>query len=391
MMPLFRQLLPLLNTDSTSTNIHVCLDSREEFVQRYAARADVTIFTDLDLVVKKTVEAKLFNSGQDCAGPDAILVHCSIADQFIAMLKTQLISTKVGDYSDPETTVGKIMEVSSLQHLSAFLLKYQPHIVYGGCVDYQRSIVHPTIIVPSLADQSNYKEFFSPIFFVSIFENDQQLSTYFDNPQYAANEIVGASFVASHGSIEAKPILVPREISRDMKEAEKRKDCKGSRWQSRICEEMGMSPDQLYPPEILTRKSLDECLADLDDVTMNLQQINFMTFDTIIWVQLLAGVKRGVQGDQDLLFAYAKRVGKYPKIWKSQILRELERRVSQPGQRNSDVNQDAVQQLQCIRRMKPDLVQKRFVGLEYLSAEKRHSAEGLVRWDLTDLVEELYT
>jgi hypothetical protein len=124
---------------------------------------------------------------------------------------------------------------------------------------------------------------------------------------------------------------------------------------------------------------------------MNFQQINPMTFDTIIWVQLLAGVKRGVQGDQDLLFAYAKRVGKYPKIWKSQILRVLERRVSQTGQRNSDVNQDVVQQLQCIRRMKPDLVQKRFVGLEYLSAEKRYSAEGLVRWDLPDLVEELYT
>ena len=34
MMPLFRQLLPLLNIDSTSTNIHVCFDSREEFVQR---------------------------------------------------------------------------------------------------------------------------------------------------------------------------------------------------------------------------------------------------------------------------------------------------------------------------------------------------------------------
>jgi predicted nucleotidyltransferase len=440
--------------------------------------------------VKKTVEAKLFNSGQDCAGPDAILVHRSIADRFIAMLKTQLSFTKVGDYSDPETTVGKIMEVSSLQHLSAFLLKYQPHIVYGGCVDYQRSIVHPTVIVSSLADQSNYKEFFSPIFFVSIFENDQQLSTYFDNPQYAENEMyvsvfgssayvnslsrsivthnktildiergteeyggmsVGASFVASHGSIEAKPILVPREISRHIEEAEKRKDCKGSRWQSRICEEvkeamarffgsnlvfgfvfgsvakgtatnksdidtaivlecenkedtarylewlnryqleMGMTPDQLYPAEISTRKFLDECLADLDNVTMNLQHVDLMTFDTIIWVQSLAGVKRGVQGDQDFLFAYAKRVGKYPKIWKSQILRELERRVSQTGQSNNDVNQYAVQQLQCIRRMKPDLVQKRFVGLEYLSAEKRHSAEELVAWDLPDLVEELYT
>ena len=54
---------------------------------------------DLDLVVRKTVEAKLFNSGQDCAGPDAILVHRSIADRFIAMLKTQLSSTKVGNSS----------------------------------------------------------------------------------------------------------------------------------------------------------------------------------------------------------------------------------------------------------------------------------------------------
>jgi predicted nucleotidyltransferase len=525
MMPLFRQLLPLLNTDSTATNIHVCFDSREEFVQRHAAHADVTIFTgleknarqvlsqlekdslflfngygcnpivaspdaDLDLVVKKTVEAKLFNSGQDCAGPDAILVHRSIADQFIAMLKTQISSTKVGDYSDPEVTVGKIMEASSLQYLSAFLLKYQPYIVYGGCVDYQRRIVHPTVIVSSLADQSNYKEFFSPIFFVSIFENDQQLSTYFDNPQYAANEMyvsvfgssayidslsrsiiihnrtildiergteeyggmsVGASFVASHGRIEAKPILVPREISKHLEEVEKRRYCKGSRWQSRICGEakeamarffgsnlvfgfvfgsvakglatnksdidtaivlasenkedtarylkwlnryqleMGMTPDQLYPAEIITRKSLDDCLAGIDNITMNLQQTDQMTYDTIIWVQLLAGVKRGVQGDQDLLFAYAKQVGRYPKIWKSQILRELERRVSQIGQRNNDVNQYAVQQLQCIRRMKPDLVQKRFVGLEHLSAEQRYLAEELVGWDLPDLVEELDT
>ncbi len=229
MMPLFRRLLPLLNIDKVSANIHVCFDSREEFIQRCATRADVIIFTDLeknvrqvlsqvgrdslflfngygcnpivaspdadlDLVVKKSVEAKLFNSGQVCAEPDAILVHRSIADQFIAMLKTQLLFSKVGDYSDPEVTVGKIMEVSSPQHLSAFLVKYQPHIVYGGCVHYQRSIVHPNVIVSSLADQSNYKEFFSQIFFVSIFEKDQQLSTYFDDPQYTANEMYVSVF-----------------------------------------------------------------------------------------------------------------------------------------------------------------------------------------------------
>jgi acyl-CoA reductase-like NAD-dependent aldehyde dehydrogenase len=138
MMQMFRRFLPLLNTDSLSSNIHVCFDSREEFVQLYAAHADVTIFTgceknarpvlsqlgkdslflfngygcnpivanpdaDLELVVKKPVEAKLFNSGQDCAGPDTILVHRDIADQFMAMLKTQLVPSKLETIQTPRS------------------------------------------------------------------------------------------------------------------------------------------------------------------------------------------------------------------------------------------------------------------------------------------------
>jgi len=404
MMPLFRRLLPLLKIEALYPNIQVCFDSREEFVQQYAASADVTIFTggeknarrvllqlgkdslflfngygcnpivanpdaDLELVVKKTVEAKLFNSGQDCAGPDTILVHRSIADQFISMLRIKLDTVKVGDYTDPEVTIGKIMEVSQLQHLSAFLLKYRLHIVYGGSVDYQKGIVYPTVIVSSLADQFNYKEFFSPIFFISILDNDQQLSTYFEGPMYVANEMyvlnfgssayvdslsrsivipnatildiergteeyggmsLGASFVASHGRTEARLILVPREISKHLEEMETRKQGKSVRTQKRICEEVGgamarffganlvfgflfgsvakgkatdqsdidtmivlehedkeqaarylewlkqyhldmnMTRDHVYPAEIVTQKTLDNSLADLDNLTLSL-------------------------------------------------------------------------------------------------------------------------
>jgi len=145
--------------------------------------------------------------------------------------------------------------------------------------------------------------------------------------------------------------------------------------------EMDMTPDQIYPAEIVTRKVLDESLADLDNVTMNLQKTDLLTFDIVAWIGGLAGIKRGVIGDQDLLFEYAKRTGRYPKIWKSQILRELERRVPRSGQRDEAVRQCAVQQLQRIRRMTPDKVLKRFIGLEYLSAEQRLSKEELVRWD----------
>jgi acyl-CoA reductase-like NAD-dependent aldehyde dehydrogenase/predicted nucleotidyltransferase len=516
MMPLIRRLLPLLDTKSACPNIHVCFGGRSEFVQRYAAHADVTIFTgleknarqvlsqlkkdslflfngfgcnpivanpdaDLEFAVKKTVEAKLFNSGQDCAGPDTILVHRSIADQFINMLKTQLNSTKVGPYTDPEVKVGKIMEMSQLEHLSTLLLKYQDYIVYGGCVDYRGGIVHPTVIVSSLDDHSNFKEFFSPIFFVSIFENDEQLSRYFEDPQYSANEMyvttfgsshyvenlsrsiilrnktildiergteeyggmsVGASFVSSHGKTEARPILVPREISRHLEEMEKQIDSRGSRNKKRICEdvraalahffgsnlvfgfvfgsvakgratrnsdidtmvvlecedkeqighylewldryqlEMGMTPDHIYPAEVVTRNNLDQALRNVDSITMDLEETSPQEFDTIIWVDVLSGIKRGIQGNQDLLLEYGRRVGRYPKIWKKQILRELERRASPASQRDQAVRQFALQQLQCFRRMKPDEVVKRFIGIEHLSAEQRETNTELIRQDL---------
>jgi acyl-CoA reductase-like NAD-dependent aldehyde dehydrogenase len=312
MMELFRNLMPLLNTEIFFPNIRICFESREDFVESYVTTANVTVFTgqeknarlilkrarkgglflfngfgwnpivanpvaDLQVTVSKTVEAKLFNSGQDCAGPDTILVHQDIANQFVDMLKDKLSLVMSGEYTDPDVTVGRIMEESQLGHLSAFLLKHQSLIVYGGCVDYRKGIVQPTLIVSFLADQTSFKELFSPIFSGGIFKDDQQLAKYFDSPQYAANSMyvsvfgsstyvdhlersiiirnqtildvergnneyggmsVGASFASSHGKIEARPLLAPREISDYLAREAERTNVISSRLQKRICEEV---------------------------------------------------------------------------------------------------------------------------------------------------------
>ncbi|KAK4610634.1 2-aminomuconic semialdehyde dehydrogenase [Fulvia fulva] len=287
MIPVFRQLLGSLCLAEFFPNIHVSFSDRETFVRELVADADVTIFTgkesNVRLVLQKTrknsiflfngwgcnpivvaadadiakaaskaAEAKLFNARQDCAGPDNILVHKSVADQFLAQLQHKVSQAKVGSYSDPDVLVGRIAEDSALVRLASFLLKHQDKIVYGDGIDFANTIVWPTTIVAPLAEQTNYEEFFSPIFYINIFDDDDQLARYFDSPQYKANDMYvslfgtsayvktltksivyheqtildvergnhayggysfGASFVASNGMTDPRPILVPKEIS----------------------------------------------------------------------------------------------------------------------------------------------------------------------------------
>jgi len=115
--------------------------------------------------------------------------------------------------------------------------------------------VYSTVISAPLARETNYEELFLPIIYLNTYDSDEQLAKYFDNPLYAADNMyvslfgsseyvnalpdtilyhnqtildvergneayggysTGASFVASHGKIEAKPILVPKEMSQSL-------------------------------------------------------------------------------------------------------------------------------------------------------------------------------
>jgi aldehyde dehydrogenase (NAD+) len=286
MTTLIQTLLPLLQVNCFFPNISVAFMGREEFVQTYVTKADVTIFTgklsnaqhvmsqtkrdslflfngwgcnpivigegaDLEFAVKKTIDARLFCSGQDCAAPDTILVHREQVFHFVESLKRQLREVKIGDYHNPEVRVGKLADHGQIHLISALLLKFNSNIVYGGCIDYQASIIHPTIIVAPLKEKVNYEELFAPVFIINIYDNDAQLAEYFEHPKYIENDMyvslfgnspfvqtlktsiilhnkvvfdtdrgndafggysMGASFVNSNRNIVPKPILVPQDI-----------------------------------------------------------------------------------------------------------------------------------------------------------------------------------
>lgn len=282
----FSKLREIPGLIDTIPDIHLSQLSRKNFIEAVASISDVVIFTgkyenalevkklcpsalfiyngaavnpilicesaNIDLAVSKTIQARIFNSGQDCAGPDIVLVSIDQLQLFLEKLKIAITNVKIGDYHDRDVTVGKLISTDSLDYIKDIITKHKDKIYFGGELDDERKIVNPTIIVEEVSDEPNYEEFFAPIFYVATYTSVEELNIYFDHPLYKDyamyisvfgnlpinctipnsvilnNEIlldiengneeyggygVKANFVADGRNIAAHPVLISREIS----------------------------------------------------------------------------------------------------------------------------------------------------------------------------------
>jgi len=218
MSGVIQALYQILDVERLFPGISIVDVSRGMFLDGYASVADVIIFTgrhrnasvvqgacpdalflyngaginpivvsasaNLGLAIKKTIEMRVFNSGQDCAGPDAILVDCAIYSTFLSNLQKQLIKVRVGEYRDRRVRVGKLGDYRQIPIISEFLDKYRDHLVYGGVVNFKERVVFPTVVATELEQGIGYQEFFAPIFHVISYEEESDLEGYFGDQQY---------------------------------------------------------------------------------------------------------------------------------------------------------------------------------------------------------------
>lgn len=288
MAKVVKDIVSILGIEKLFPNVHIVEMERGMFRDAYVSVADVVLFTgkhenamelqtacpnalfiyngagvnpvvvtesaDLKLAAKKTLEMRTFNSGQDCAGSDVILVQRSIAKKFVSLLKTHLQDIKTGDYSDRENLIGPIVKRDKLFELQDFFQKQKNYLVYGGKIDMERGIVFPTLFIEDIKEVSSihYSEFFAPVFYVLIYDTDNDLKRYFldqyyqDHAMYVSlfgessfaqsipnsvilsNQIVTdvergnnpyggygdkANFVICNGKKIVRPILISREIA----------------------------------------------------------------------------------------------------------------------------------------------------------------------------------
>jgi predicted nucleotidyltransferase len=292
MQVLFTALFDTLLIKTHYPNINVFEGSRGEFLSTYCKDAAVIIFTgkhenmqrirkacradalllfngvghnplvvtpsaDVDLAVEKSLQVKLFNNGQDCAGPDIILVHSSVIDSYLEKLQAKLAPIRCADnYFNDAVVIGPMFEPSSLLGTAKLISDLQEQngtIQYGGQFDLKNNIMYPCVMRTSLRKTQNFTEIYSPLFVVTEYEDDQELALYFRaaGSQYQQNEMYvslfgesnyvtgmrgsiilrdctihdiergteeyggyspGGSSVSYRGMTIAKPLLIPREI-----------------------------------------------------------------------------------------------------------------------------------------------------------------------------------
>ncbi|MEY2424796.1 MAG: hypothetical protein QOI61_368 [Actinomycetota bacterium] len=145
-------------------------------------------------IVDRMVTTRIFNGGQDCAAPDVFLVHESQASSFVSSVVDQLGKQRFGGFDDPEVRIGPLLNEGPLHEIDERLRELAADIVVGGKVDHDLAFVEPTVIVRPIAEHDELYEFFAPIFYVLVYENDDDLGRFFDRQEFVEKSMYVSLF-----------------------------------------------------------------------------------------------------------------------------------------------------------------------------------------------------
>ncbi|MFI9006164.1 aldehyde dehydrogenase family protein [Actinosynnema sp. NPDC053489] len=137
---------------------------------------------DLNTAVLDAIRVRLLNSGQDCFGPDVLLVPEADSAQFVELLVKRLDELRYGPYTDRDADYGPLFYDSALEVATEYLRRNREHIVHGGTVDLRSRHLRPTVLVRRCADRAPVEEVFSPVFNVLVYRDREELWSFLREP-----------------------------------------------------------------------------------------------------------------------------------------------------------------------------------------------------------------
>ncbi len=199
-------------TSSHADQLRSVFDEKTLFISNGAGHNPVVVGERAHIA--ETVEAvltlALYNQGQDCAAPNAILVHEHVYESFMNHLYVEFSKVKIGLYHKRDCRVGPISDPDDLKRIESLIVDNREwlHEKTGGVIRTAEAIVEPTIICKPLEAGGNYEEVFAPIIFVQKYTHDEQLASYFETKRYAHN----AMYLTLYGESAYVENLIGRPI-----------------------------------------------------------------------------------------------------------------------------------------------------------------------------------
>lgn len=254
MTDVLKKITKLLNLKKLMSHIKFTYLERSLFGEAYISVADVVIFTgryenaklvqkicpkkalfiydgtginpiivtdsaQIDQVVEKTIKTRIFNSGQDCAGPDVIFVHEKILDVFKDTLLSELTKLKIGDYQNRDVRIGPLIKKDLLPKIKDFFHKHAKSLVYGGKIDTDKSIIYPTVFIEDISETEKFTmtEFFSPVFYLLVYHHDNDIQRIFSQKSYSDFAMYASFFGKSQPDVEIpNSIILHNQVTNDI-------------------------------------------------------------------------------------------------------------------------------------------------------------------------------
>ena len=129
--------------------------------------------------------------GQGCVLQTRQLVHNSVKDQYIEMLKAMVSHVKLGDPADPDTGMGPLISAAQRDRVLAYIEQGKSDgnsLVYGGNIppDMDRGFfIEPTIFdCPSNSTAIAQEEIFGPVVCIIGFDTEEEAIAIANDSQY---------------------------------------------------------------------------------------------------------------------------------------------------------------------------------------------------------------
>lgn len=201
-------------TSAHANQLRLIFDNRTLFISNGAGHNPVVVSDDAEIskAVGAVLDIQLYNQGQDCSAPNAVLVHHDIFHKFHDELCKRLRDVRVGMYKDRSNRIGPISDPKDILKIQDFLIEHRAWLdpQTPGVIRTRDAIVEPTIICKPLIEGGNFGEIFAPVIFLQEYNSDAVLSLYFESPHYAR----GAMFVTLYGTSKYIDALENKESAR---------------------------------------------------------------------------------------------------------------------------------------------------------------------------------
>ncbi len=165
----------------------------KEIVLECGGKSPQIVFEDAELAeaVPHILAGAFWNMGENCSCGSRLIVHRSVKDELLGLLKAGLSSWKVGNPMDPEVSIGPMVEEAHFNKVAEFLTKTKAEggkLVHGGQIMSDLGsgwYVEPTIFDEVTPDMYLFREeVFGPILAVTVFDTEAEAIALANDTQY---------------------------------------------------------------------------------------------------------------------------------------------------------------------------------------------------------------